>query len=354
MARYDIWQDAPELDEKALDEQRDDVFVLRGWAATYAEDKIKDIIVPGAFKKSLDRMAKKGEKLQLYFNHKTDEAPLGVCEVCEERGKGLYYEAHMPKDDEFVAKRIVPQIKRRSLKANSFGFKVKDFERKNGSRFLRELDIFEISVVGFPCGNGADILGVKGLIPFQDLPIDRSAKSWDAAAALARIKATFGDNDEDVRRAFLYAEEGKGIDELDTRFLIADLDENGDLTANSVALYKCAASICGARGGAKLPEEAAEGVKGSLDRYYHRLDLASPFSSLSDGEFWALAPGEREARLKSLGLSRKLASTLSGLRDADRNPAQRDAGANEDAKSLLTAFTSLMEAAAAIHKQTAG
>lgn len=353
-AHYDHWQGAPDLEEKALSET-DDVFVLRGWAATYERDKINDVIIPGAFKKCLDRMASKGEKLQLYFNHKTDDAPLGTIEVCEERaGKGLYYEAHMPKDDEFVAKRIVPQIKRRALKSNSFGYKVRDFERVKGDRLLKQIDVFEISVVGFPCGNGADILGVKGLVPFQDLPIDRTATAWDAAAAFARVKAAFGGNDEDIRRAFLYAEDGKSVDDLDLRLLIADIDESGDLTTNPIALYKNTASICGARGGVKLPEDVVDAVKSHLDRYYQRLDLGSPFSSISDGEFMALDLGEREARLKSLGVSRKLASKLSGLRDADRKTAQRDAGVTEDARALLSAFSSILEAAAAIKQQPAG
>lgn len=346
--KFDRWAGVSDIEEKALSEHAD-YWQLQGYAATYAKDKIKDVIIPGAFRKSLDRVAQSGDSIQLYFNHKTDDAPLGVCTELVEDRKGLRYAAQLPKDDEFVAKRIVPQIKRRSLKSNSFGFRIKDFERRkdDGGRNLKELDLIEISVVGFPCGNGADIDSIKGLVPFQDLAIDRAAKSWDASAALSRIKAAFGDSDDDIRRAFLYADESKAVDELDPRLLIADFDDaEKSLVVNHVALYKVSASLCGARGGLKLPADAEDAVKSHLDRYYQRLDIGSPFQSLSDGEFWSLDLGEREARLKSLGISRKLATKLSGLRDADRKSEQRDAVPPEDAAALLTA--ALMRAADAI------
>lgn len=358
MAQFELWTKAVEIEEKALVEEGDS-WRLTGYAAVFGNiDRTNDILMAGSFQKCLAQRRADGDDVQLYYNHEVSRPPIGIVPLdnLREDRKGLRYEALLPKDDEFVSKRIVPQIKRRSLKSNSFGYKARRAERRksDGVRLLHEVDLWEISVVNNPANPLANVEGLKGLIPFQDLRIDRGAKAWDAGAALARIKAAFGDNDEDVRRAFLFAEDGKSVDELDPRLLIADIGDDGELTANHIAIYKCTASLCGARGGVKLPEEVLEAVKSNVDRYYQRLDLSSPFSSISDGEFKALEPGEREARLKSLGVSRKLAAELSGLRDADRKTAQRDAGVTEDARALLSPFSSILEAAAAIKQQPAG
>lgn len=341
-----------DIDTKGYAET-DDCHVITGYGSIFNNTDLgNDAVVPGAFAKSL---RDHGMPL-LLFNHKMEDAPIGTIVDAKEDKRGLWFKAELPKDDSFVSGRIIPQLKRRGLKGTSIGYRAtqKEVRKTDGVRLLKEIRLFEISVVNMPMNPLAGVETVKGLVPFQDLPVDRMAKAWDPAAALARIKSALGDNDDDIRRAFLFAEEGKSLDELDPRLLIADIGEDGELTANHIALYKCTASLCGARGGVKLPDEVMEAVKSNVDRYYQRLDLSSPFSSLSDGEFKALEQGEREARLRALGISRKLAADLSGLRDADRKSAQRDAGATKDADALLTAFATLMGAAAAIKQQPAG
>ena len=171
--RFDMWT-GTDLEDKALSEG-DDYWTLTGYAATYDRDRVDDVIVPGAFKTCLERMAQKNDNLQLYFNHELSKPPIGNVIECFEDRKGLKYSAQLPKDDEFVAKRIVPQIKRRSLKSNSFGYKVRDSERRkqDNVRLLKAIDIYEISVVGMPANPAANIDAIKGLVPFGDLFIDR-------------------------------------------------------------------------------------------------------------------------------------------------------------------------------------
>lgn len=362
--RFDHWNGHVELEEKALqDVEGADYYRLSGYAATYDRDKVDDIIVPGAFKKCLDRMAQKGDTLQLYYNHDLSAPPIGaVVSVAEDR-KGLKYEAHLPKDDTFVSSRIVPQIKRRSLKANSFGYKVRKSERKKSDgelvRYLQEIDIYEISVVGIPANNAAIIENCKGVVPYQDdLTVDVRAKTWDAEAAMRRLLAHFGGEngeqpDEGLKRAFLFVDESKSAGEWDARMLIADIDEQQRLYINPVALYKCVASVQGAKGGFKLPDEAEESVKAHIERYYDKLSLESPFKSFSVTEFDALDTGEREARMRGLGFSRSLAKKLltsnsSGQREADRSPGPREAGPTVDAKTLHTAMADFSAIAAAV------
>lgn len=304
-------------------------------------------MLPGAF---ADTLKKDGMPL-LLFNHKMhDDPPIGTVIECEERSRGLYFKAELPKDDAFVAGRIVPQIKRRGLKGVSIGYKAleKDRRREDGARLLKRLKLIEISIVNSAMNPLAELTGIKGLVPFQDLPVDRKSASWDAEAAIARIKARFGAEDEEFKRAFLHfdAEAGEGEDGNripDTRFLIADIDDSGRLVANQIALYKCASTVYGVRnGGLDLPEEAVDAVKGHLDRYYSRLDLGSPAQSLSEGEYKALSPAEREVRLRGLGISQRLAKSLvSGQRDADRSPAADFARLHEALFGLKDALSGI-------------
>ena len=166
---------------------------------------------------------------------------------------------------------------------------------------------------------------------------------------MKRILEKFDGSEHDIRQCFLFADEEKAISELDPRLLIADVDDKGRLATNPIAIYKAVACVAGARGGVELPEDAETAVKSHLERYYSKLNLESPFKSLSQDEYEALDAGELEARLKGLGISRKLATRISGLRDADRKPAQRDAAPNEDAAKLFSAaFGQLVDLAVAI------
>ena len=347
----DHWNAHVELEEKALKDDGD-CWKLSGYAATFHDvDRVNDVIVPGAFKACLDRMHKKGESLQLYYNHKLEEPPIGTIDMVTEDRKGLRYEASLPKDDTFVSSRIVPQIKRRSLRSNSFGYKVRDSERRKSDnvRLLKAIDIFEISVVGMPANPAANIENIKGLVGFLDLPIDTRATSYDPEAAFKRLQAHFGCENgpsDDFKQAFLYVDMDRA-DEWDAyRLPIADVDEKGCVIANRVAIHKAVAVLCGARK-ESLPEEAEYAVRETLERYYAKMNLEPPFKSLSVSEWKALDVGERKARLQyGVSLSRALAAELasqqpSGQRAADRAPSQTTVGSTEEAKALLTALTDL-------------
>jgi HK97 family phage prohead protease len=339
-----------DLEEKALADGSES-WTITGYASIFNNTDLgNDAVVPGAFQKSLKQH---GMPL-LLFNHKMEDAPIGTVTDAAEDKRGLWFKAELPKDDDFVRGRIVPQLKKRGLRGTSIGYKATDKEirKADGVRLLKTIRLFEISIVNMPMNPLAGVENIKGFVPFQDLFIAKDCKTWDAAAALKRLKSKFGD-DEDLRRAFLYADDEKGADEWDARLLIADVDEKGRLYANPIALYKAVASLAGARGGVELSEGADEAVKVHLERYYSRLNLESPFKSLSVEEYESLEPGEREARLRGLGLSRKLAMQFSGQRDADR-AAQRDAVSSEEAKQALlntSLINSMAELVSAI-KQT--
>lgn len=310
---------AVELEEKALSED-DDVVTLEGYASTFGnKDHGDDIVCSGAFAESLKTVGLP----KLLWQHKMDEPPIGEIHEAKEDGKGLWFKASIPKDQGETVKRIITGVKRRWINSTSIGYATARSERRksDGARMLRKVKLYEISLVNMPMNPLATIDRVKGFVPFQELPVVREVKSWDAAAAMARIKERFGE-DADARSAFLFADSEKG---LDPRLLIADVDDAGRLFVSPVALFKAAAALCGAQGTIDLEDEEVEAVKMHLDRYYGSLNMESPSENLSSDEFEVLTEREREARLKSLGVSQSLAKKFAGQWDAGRSSRREDA-----------------------------
>lgn len=331
-----------DLEEKAVSTtDNSDHWTISGYGSVFNNTDLgNDVVMPGAFAKSL---RENGLPL-LLFNHKMEDAPIGTIIDAKEDRKGLWFKAELPKDDSFVSGRIVPQLKRRGLKGTSIGYKAtqKETRRTDGARLLKEIRLYEISVVNMPMNPLASVEHVKGVMPFQDLFIDRNVKTWDAEAVFKSLVEKFGDKPDEMRACFLYVDEEKTPADWDPKLLIGTIDEKGRIATNPLALYRSVACVVGARGGVEIPEAAETAVKNSLERYYSKLGLDAPFSRLSTEEFENLRPGELEVRLKGLGISGKLAAHLIGLRDADRKSEQRDAVSDTRAKEALDAVYSLI------------
>ena len=132
-----------------------------GFASLFGEaDLGGDLVLPGAFRKSLEKRGPKGVKL--LYQHDPAE-PIGVWHRIEEVAEGLK-----------VSGRILPSVARGrevlalmregALDGLSIGYHTvrarKD--QKTGYRELIEVDLWEISVVTFPLHPGARISSVKG------------------------------------------------------------------------------------------------------------------------------------------------------------------------------------------------
>jgi HK97 family phage prohead protease len=92
------------------------VWHFSGYASIFnTKDQGNDIVMPGAFSKSL---RENGLPL-LLFQHKHDDAPVGTITDAKEDKRRLWVKGELPKDDTFVAGRLVPQLRRRGLKGMS-------------------------------------------------------------------------------------------------------------------------------------------------------------------------------------------------------------------------------------------
>lgn len=335
------------LESKDFSESND-VHVLKGYASVFDNvDLDNDMIVKGAFTQSL-----KTREPQMLWGHDQSSVPIGKIATIHEDHKGLYFEAHLPMDDDLVKGRIAPQLRIGALKGISIGFRVKEREaRKDGTRAIKQAELFEISLVNIPANPEASVTGFKkvnescGALDFADLPLaGRNYSGWDEAAALKRVREFTGSEEtpsHDYKDAFLYCEPGESDDLSSYKFLIADVI--GDrLTAIPSVIYKTATTIMRSKE-TDISSAACVAIQKNLDRYYSKLNLQSASKAFAKCEWDALEAGEREARLRALGLSGGLAKSLSGQRDVGRH--SRDASSTENGSNsvLLKAINELTQ-----------
>jgi HK97 family phage prohead protease len=158
---------------KEMNEKDDKFFVFEGLASTFGNvDLVDDVVDKGAFENSLvTRMPK------VLWQHDTAE-PIGMPEQIRETEQGLFLKGKLPKDDTFVTGRVIPQLKIGSISSMSIGFTVKDFEVEDGIRHLKEVDLFEISLVTFPANTKAEVTGFKS-ITVDDLKEVQTRKEYN-------------------------------------------------------------------------------------------------------------------------------------------------------------------------------
>lgn len=134
-------------------------------AAAYSVDRVKDRIVPGAFKNTIARWQESGKMIPLHWNHEGAASSIigsiDPATMREEPGKGLYVEGKLDLADSEIAREAWRSIKNGTMSL-SFGYAV-DKARKaaGGITELLELDLFEISIVPAPANADTKVLSWK-------------------------------------------------------------------------------------------------------------------------------------------------------------------------------------------------
>ena len=264
----------------------EDFFYFSGYGSTFGNiDRGDDVIEKGAFVESL-----KNEMPKLLWQHKMSE-PLGIFTNAFEDDRGLFVTGKMPKSDDFVRGRVIPQIKVGSISSMSIGFSIPSDgaeirKMESGSvRFIKKVNLFEISLVTIPMNTEADITGFKSAFPFKDLPFPMIGeqinfnRSWDSAAAVKRVRSFLNSEDgpsESYKNAFLWYDKANQSEFGAYKLPIADVID-GHLVAIPRAIFASAAVLRGGRGGADIPESDRDQIIKNVNRYYEKMDRPSPF-----------------------------------------------------------------------------
>jgi HK97 family phage prohead protease len=136
--------------------------VVRGYASTYGNvDRGSDRVIRGAFKKSLERYRKTNRPIKMYYQHDNKEIIGGfpVDKIMDDES-GLYVEGQINLDVQ-RGREAYALAKQGVIQDFSIGYSVSDYDIKSGVRQLKELELWEISMVGEPMNPEARILAVK-------------------------------------------------------------------------------------------------------------------------------------------------------------------------------------------------
>ena len=134
----------------------DDERTIEGYASKFnGVDAYGDTIAPGAYKSTLQDRER---PIRMRWNHYGPV--IGKWVEMREDDVGLYVKGKLTPGHS-VADDVYASLKHGAVDGLSIGFRIKDYEEKDDTRLLKEIDLVEISVVEEPADLGAKISGVK-------------------------------------------------------------------------------------------------------------------------------------------------------------------------------------------------
>ncbi|TDB57238.1 HK97 family phage prohead protease [Photorhabdus khanii] len=164
---------------------------FEGYGSVFGvKDSYDDIVLPGAFENSLKQWRDRGALPALLWQHRMDE-PIGIYTDMKEDGVGLYLRGRLLIDDDPLAKRAHAHMKAGSLSGLSIGYILKDWEhdRTQEAFLLKEIDLWEVSLVTFPANDEARVGNVKSVFARGEIPTPKSIERVLRDVGLSRSQA---------------------------------------------------------------------------------------------------------------------------------------------------------------------
>ncbi len=158
--------------------------VIEGYASFFGlADQGNDVVQKGAYARSLKRLAERGGRVKMLWQHDPAQ-PIGVWDEVREDERGLYVKGRILVDVE-KGREAVALIAAGAIDGLSIGYRTISAEKDGkGRRLLGELELWEVSLVTFPMLPEARV-GAKGDEPGADGLRDLAAALEDARRMLA-------------------------------------------------------------------------------------------------------------------------------------------------------------------------
>lgn len=135
---------------------------ITAYASTYDIDLGKDQVVKGAYANTLKSRFDGGKKRDIKVLWQHDEHhPIGLPIHMEEDSTGLLTVSKISQTD--VGRNAMQLVRDGVVDKLSIGYGIIDSEMKDGVQLLKELELFEYSLVTFPMNTGASVLGAKNM-----------------------------------------------------------------------------------------------------------------------------------------------------------------------------------------------
>lgn len=133
--------------------------IFEGYAAVFGNvDQANDVILPGAFTETLQN---RKQYVPICYQHDTDDV-IGVCLELSEDANGLMVKGQLAVKTE-KGNDAYELLKLKAITGLSIGYAVPAGGAiwMDGVRQLRQIDLYEISLVTFPCNTEAQVSDVK-------------------------------------------------------------------------------------------------------------------------------------------------------------------------------------------------
>jgi HK97 family phage prohead protease len=154
-------------------------------------DSYNEVVVPGAFAKSLEKHKAEGTMPAMLWQHRAAE-PIGSYTLMREDDRGLYVEGALAKgvrqaDEAHILMRMVPP----AIRGLSIGYIPEEdsFDHESRVTTLTQIDLWEVSPVTFAANADAKVESVRAALLGQDMPSQREVEILLRDAGFSRRQA---------------------------------------------------------------------------------------------------------------------------------------------------------------------
>jgi HK97 family phage prohead protease len=172
---------------KAIERDGMKLGIVAGYASTFNNvDRGRDKVMEGAFKSTIARHVSKDRHVRMYYQHDNKEIIGGFpASKMREDMKGLYVEGEINLEVQ-RGREVFALAKQGVLSDFSIGYSVIDFNMEHGVRELKEVELWEVSVVSEPMNPEATITEIK-----KSLNTKRDVEKGLRDLGLSRSQAVF-------------------------------------------------------------------------------------------------------------------------------------------------------------------
>lgn len=170
-----------------------------GYASVFdGLDSYGDTIKAGAYKNTIEG---RDRPVQLRWNHYGPV--IGKFTEIYEDEKGLFVSGELTKGHS-TAEDTAALLRHGAISGMSIGYAVRDSEQDGVVRVLKDIELFEISIVETPADNNAHITTVKSATKLKDVEQILRQKGFsqkEATEIVATVKKIHGEREEEKAKA---------------------------------------------------------------------------------------------------------------------------------------------------------
>jgi HK97 family phage prohead protease len=123
--------------------------VISGYASLFGKaDQGGDVVEPGAYAASLDRLTGAGGRVRMLWQHDPSR-PIGVWDEVREDATGLWVRGRIL-TEVAQGREAAALVAAGAIDGLSIGYRTRRATKRDGGRSLAELELWEVSLVTFP------------------------------------------------------------------------------------------------------------------------------------------------------------------------------------------------------------